>query len=80
MSIFKSLLGFYDVLHRGAVFGLVGIAGWGLFMMGAAHFSIMRRGKGTSYVIQTMIFTNIQIYSARRGQTLLLSSYMNAEC
>lgn len=51
MAIIKSRLGFYDLLHRGAVFGLVGITGWGIFMMGAAHFSIMRRGEGASSLL-----------------------------
>ena len=51
MASFKarlSRMSVFDYLHRGFVFSLVGIAGYGIFMMGAIHFDTMRRGKGAS--------------------------------
>ena len=35
-----------DMLHRTFVFGLAGMACYGVFMMGAIHFDTMKRGKG----------------------------------
>ena len=37
-----------DMLHRTFVFGLAGMACYGVFMMGAIHFDTMKRGKGVS--------------------------------
>ena len=35
-----------DVLHRGLLYTLVGITGWGIYQMGAVHMDTLRRGRG----------------------------------
>lgn len=48
MSAFRRLrqLPLGDLLHRGLLYSLVGVTGWGVFMIGAVHVDTMRRGKG----------------------------------
>ncbi|KIP08999.1 hypothetical protein PHLGIDRAFT_23163 [Phlebiopsis gigantea 11061_1 CR5-6] len=35
-----------DVLHRGLLYTLVGITGWGIYEMGVVHMDILKRGRG----------------------------------
>lgn len=35
-----------DILHRGLLYTLVGVTGWGIYMIGAVHMDTMRRGRG----------------------------------
>jgi hypothetical protein len=50
MSVFQRLrsVPLADVLHRGFLYSLVGISGWGIYMMGAVHMDTLRRGRGAS--------------------------------
>lgn len=49
MSVFQRLrqMPIGDVLHRGVLYTIVGISGWGIFMIGAVHMDTMKRGRGT---------------------------------
>ncbi|EKM53637.1 uncharacterized protein PHACADRAFT_260096 [Phanerochaete carnosa HHB-10118-sp] len=47
MSVFQRLrqVPIGDILHRGLLYTLVGITGWGVYMIGAVHMDTMRRGR-----------------------------------
>lgn len=47
MSVFQRLrqVPIGDILHRGLLYTLVGITGWGIYMIGAVHMDTMRRGR-----------------------------------
>ncbi|KAI0343449.1 hypothetical protein BDW22DRAFT_1483505 [Trametopsis cervina] len=47
MSVLQRLraLPLGDLLHRTFLYSLVGISGWGVFMMGAVHRDTLKRGR-----------------------------------
>lgn len=48
MSLFQRVrqMPIGDILHRGLLYTLVGITGWGTVMIGAVHLDTMKRGRG----------------------------------
>ena len=52
-----------DLLHRGLLYTLVGITGWGTFMIGAVHMDTMKRGRGASlcYTPKQVIFIDLLV-------------------
>ncbi|KAI0087134.1 hypothetical protein BDY19DRAFT_956282 [Irpex rosettiformis] len=67
MSVFQRLrsLPIGDILHRGLLYSLVGISGWGLYTMGAVHLDILKRGRGAlaAHEAQNLSESEVRIIS-----------------